>query len=166
MALRLKGSYGLALLFTTGIVGWMATGETVFSGQQNENTTPPPAVRNHQADEETVRVAIRTFTAQKRENTLTIRGRTEADTKVSVRVRDHCDRPRAVRQERRIRSEGHPALPSGCWVTRGKPRQIRGSSGSGRIRSQRQGNTGQKGLCFRDADRPPSRQKRTRLWPM
>ncbi|WP_319531422.1 efflux RND transporter periplasmic adaptor subunit [uncultured Cohaesibacter sp.] len=86
MALRLKGSYGLALLFTTGIVGWMATGETVFSGQQNENATPPPAVRNHQAEDEAVRVAVKTFTAQQRENILIIRGRTEADTKVSVRA--------------------------------------------------------------------------------
>ncbi|SNY93050.1 membrane fusion protein, multidrug efflux system [Cohaesibacter sp. ES.047] len=86
MALRLKGSYGLALLFTTGIIGWMATGETVFSGQPNENASPPPAVRNQQADEETMRVAVKRFTAQQRENHLIIRGRTEADTKVSVRA--------------------------------------------------------------------------------
>ncbi|WP_197703867.1 efflux RND transporter periplasmic adaptor subunit [Cohaesibacter sp. ES.047] len=64
----------------------MATGETVFSGQPNENASPPPAVRNQQADEETMRVAVKRFTAQQRENHLIIRGRTEADTKVSVRA--------------------------------------------------------------------------------
>lgn len=86
MALRLKGSYGLALLFTTGIIGWMATGETVFSGQPNENASPPPAARNQQAEEETIRVAVKRFNAQQRENHLIIRGRTKADTKVSVRA--------------------------------------------------------------------------------
>lgn len=85
MALRLKGSYGLALLVTTGIVGWMATGHAVFSGQEKDNSLPPPAVRNQQTETEATRVAVTTFSVEPMETTLTIRGRTEADTKVTVR---------------------------------------------------------------------------------
>nr|WP_321457499.1 efflux RND transporter periplasmic adaptor subunit [uncultured Cohaesibacter sp.] len=86
MALRLKGSYGLALLCTAGIVGWMATGKAVFSGQETADSTPPPAVRNQAQETGAFRVAVRHFKAQPRQLDLTIRGRTEADTKVTVRA--------------------------------------------------------------------------------
>ena len=86
MALRLKGSYGLALLFTTGIVGWMATGHAVVSGQENELAAEPPAVRNKQIEAEAVRVAVNHSKAQMRDSVLTIRGRTESDSKVTVRA--------------------------------------------------------------------------------
>lgn len=85
MALRLKGSYGLALLFTTGIVGWMATGDVIVSGNANEQGTPPPAVREAAIETETMRVAVEHFVAKPRQSILTVRGRTEADTKVTVR---------------------------------------------------------------------------------
>ncbi len=85
MALRLKGSYGLALLFTTGIVGWMATGQAVFSGQESDQATPPPAARAKTVESQAVRVAVRELVEQDRQSILNIRGRTEADTKVSVR---------------------------------------------------------------------------------
>ena len=86
MALRLKGSYGLALLVTTGIIGWMATGQAVFSGQENDKGIASPAARNKQAEEKAPRVAVQTFDAQPRQSLLTIRGRTEADTKVTIRA--------------------------------------------------------------------------------
>lgn len=86
MALRLKGSYGLALLFSTGIVGWMATGQAVFSGQESEGATPPPAERAKTAETQSVRVAVKAMKVQDRQSILTIRGRTQADTKVSVRA--------------------------------------------------------------------------------
>ena len=86
MALRLKGSYGLALLCTAGIVGWMATGKAVFSGQETGDSTPPPAVRNQAQEAEAFRVAVQHFSAKPRQSNLTIRGRTEADTKVTVRA--------------------------------------------------------------------------------
>ncbi|WP_319495932.1 efflux RND transporter periplasmic adaptor subunit [uncultured Cohaesibacter sp.] len=86
MALRLKGSYGLALLCTAGIVGWMATGEAVFSGQETAEATPPPAVRTENQENALFRVAVQHFSAKPRLSTLTIRGRTEADTKVTVRA--------------------------------------------------------------------------------
>lgn len=85
MALHIKGSHGLALLITAGITGWMATGETVFSGEPNEKGVAPPAVRNEAIKVQNVRVAVVNLTAQDRISNLVIRGRTEADTKVSVR---------------------------------------------------------------------------------
>ncbi|PLW76752.1 efflux RND transporter periplasmic adaptor subunit [Cohaesibacter celericrescens] len=86
MALRLKGSYGLALLFTAGIVGWMATGHTVISGEASEGAVPPPAVRNQLTETEAVRVAVQTFSSQERQSLLTIRGRTQSDKTVTVRA--------------------------------------------------------------------------------
>ena len=86
MALRLKGSYGLALLCTAGIIGWMATGKTVFSGQEAVGATPPPAARNQAQEEDAFRVGVQHFVAKARQSSLTIRGRTEADTKVTVRA--------------------------------------------------------------------------------
>ncbi|WP_316859650.1 efflux RND transporter periplasmic adaptor subunit [uncultured Cohaesibacter sp.] len=86
MGLRIKGSYGLALLVTAGIVGWMSTGTTVFSGQETEGTTPPPALRDKSQQGAAFRVAVESFTARPRQSSLTIRGRTQADTKVTVRA--------------------------------------------------------------------------------
>ena len=85
MAFRLKGSYVLALLFSAGIAGWMATGDIIYSGEQNDEMTPPPAERNAIATKEAVSVAAKTFVATERRAVLTVRGRTEADTKVTVR---------------------------------------------------------------------------------
>ncbi|MCT4656261.1 MAG: efflux RND transporter periplasmic adaptor subunit [Cohaesibacter sp.] len=86
MALRLKGSYGLALLFSAGIAGWLATGTLVVSGQSDENGAPPPAARTASETKDLMRVAVQTFSAQTRSNQLTVRGRTLADTKVVVRA--------------------------------------------------------------------------------
>ncbi|WP_319410360.1 efflux RND transporter periplasmic adaptor subunit [uncultured Cohaesibacter sp.] len=106
MALRLKGSYGLALLCTAGIVGWMATGKAVFSGQETENTTPPPAARNQAQDTADFRVAVQHFSAKTKVNSLTIRGRTEADSKVTVRAETSAT----------IRTV---AVKKGQWVSKG-----------------------------------------------
>ncbi len=85
MPLRMKGSYGLALLFSAGIAGWMATGETVYSGQADDNPTPPPAERNQAVEVKAVRVAVNKSVARARNSILDIRGRTEAETKIAVR---------------------------------------------------------------------------------
>ncbi|MCV6548694.1 MAG: efflux RND transporter periplasmic adaptor subunit [Cohaesibacter sp.] len=85
MALRIKGSYGLALLFSACITGWLATGSMVVSGQSDENGAPPPALRGSDQATTLTRVAVQSFTAQQRDNILTIRGRTQADIKVVVR---------------------------------------------------------------------------------
>ncbi|SNZ07286.1 efflux RND transporter periplasmic adaptor subunit [Cohaesibacter gelatinilyticus] len=85
MALRIKGSYGLALLFSACITGWLATGTMVVSGQSDENGAPPPALRDTDQQKALTRVAVQDFKAQQRDNLLVIRGRTQADTKVVVR---------------------------------------------------------------------------------
>lgn len=87
MKLRLNGSYLLALAIAAGIGWWMWQGEIVRGGRADSpNAEPPPAARSIERSADLFAVRVRTFTARSREAALEIRGRTEADTKVAVRV--------------------------------------------------------------------------------
>jgi len=85
--MRIKFSYLLAAGLAAGIGYWMYTGSVVIGGVgDSANATPPPAVRISSAGEELFRVKVQTLRADERRATLEIRGRTEAEAKVSVRA--------------------------------------------------------------------------------
>ncbi len=86
MAFRIKGSHITALIIAGAIVGWMATGNIVVGGQANSaNATPPPAERNGK-DEALFKVRYITVNPEIRPDTILVRGRTQADSIVSVRA--------------------------------------------------------------------------------
>jgi len=87
MALGIRWSYVLAVAIAGGIGWWMSQGEIIVGGRADSpNAEPPPAERNARTSQELFSVRVATFTAQDRLSALEIRGRTEADAKVSVRV--------------------------------------------------------------------------------
>lgn len=87
MKLRINWSYVLALAIACGIAWWMLHGEIVRGGRADAaNATPPPAERVSADTEAPFAVRVRTFKARERNSVLTMRGRTEADTKVAVRA--------------------------------------------------------------------------------
>lgn len=86
MAFRIRSSHIAAALFAGAVIGWMATGDVIVGGQAGSaNATPPPAERQ-QADESLFKVRYTTVEPEERESLITIRGRTEADSIVSVRA--------------------------------------------------------------------------------
>jgi multidrug efflux system membrane fusion protein len=86
MAFRIKGSHIAALVIAGAVLGWMATGDVVVGGQANsQNAVPPPAER--QSDDDALfKVRYVSVTPEIRPEILLVRGRTEADTVVSVRA--------------------------------------------------------------------------------
>ncbi|GGB42763.1 hemolysin D [Roseibium aquae] len=85
--MRVKFSYLLAAGLAAGIGVWMYSGETVIGGVgDSEHAAPPPAERIATAGEELFRVKVQTLRAAERQSVLDIRGRTEAEAKVSVRA--------------------------------------------------------------------------------
>ena len=86
MAFRIKGSHIAALVIAGAVLGWMGTGTVVVGGQENsENAVPPPAERQSQ-DEALFKVRYVSVNPEIRPDNLLVRGRTEADTVVSVRA--------------------------------------------------------------------------------
>lgn len=85
MKLRIKGSYALALLFSAGLAGWMATGTIIQGGLADDGTTPPPAERMASITK-IFKVAAREFVAQNRSADLIIRGRTKAEQSVGIKA--------------------------------------------------------------------------------
>jgi len=86
MAFRIKGSHIAALVIAGAVIGWMATGNVVIGGQENAaNAVPPPAERRSQ-DEALFKVRYVTVEPELRPEALLVRGRTQADTVVSVRA--------------------------------------------------------------------------------
>ena len=86
MALRIKGSHIAALVIAGAVVGWMATGNVVIGGQENSaNAAAPPAERRLQ-DDALFKVRYVTLEPEMRPELLVVRGRTQADTVVSVRA--------------------------------------------------------------------------------
>ncbi|MEM9223122.1 MAG: efflux RND transporter periplasmic adaptor subunit [Pseudomonadota bacterium] len=73
----------LALALIGGVAAWMLSGTLIVAGTAEEATRRPPAERND-ANSALFRVRVMTVTAQERKQTLTMRGRTRADTMVSV----------------------------------------------------------------------------------
>lgn len=86
MAFRIKGSHITALVIAGAVLGWMATGNIVVGGQANSvNATPPPAERSAE-DEALFKVRYVTVNPEIRPDTILVRGRTQADSIVSVRA--------------------------------------------------------------------------------
>jgi len=86
MAFRIKGSHIAALVIAGAVIGWMATGNVVIGGQESAaNAVPPPAERRSQ-DEALFKVRYVTVEPELRPEALLVRGRTQADTVVSVRA--------------------------------------------------------------------------------
>lgn len=87
MALGIRWSYLLAVAIAGGIGIWMSQGDIVVGGRADSpNAEPPPADRIAKTSKELFSVRVARFTARDRLSTLEIRGRTEADAKVSVRA--------------------------------------------------------------------------------
>ncbi len=87
MGLKIKWSYVVALALTAGIAGWMSTGNIVIGGQADAaDGEPPPAERVAEASDAPFKVRVATFESRDKESYLEIRGRTEAESKVSVRA--------------------------------------------------------------------------------
>jgi len=87
MGMKVKWSYLVALGLTAGIAGWMSTGDVVIGGQSDaKNAEAPPAERVSEVTEKAFRVRVKVFEAIDRTAFLEIRGRTEADSKVTVRA--------------------------------------------------------------------------------
>lgn len=81
----IKGSYLIAALITVVLAAWIATGEVVVGGQADSGGAagrPAPAAEAA----EPFRVAVRTFVAAERIASLTVRGRTEAVRRVSLKA--------------------------------------------------------------------------------
>jgi len=80
-------SYMLAFAIAGGLGWWMSQGEIIIGGRADSpNAEPPPAARNAETSQDVFAVRVATFSARDRLSELEIRGRTEADTKVSVRA--------------------------------------------------------------------------------
>jgi multidrug efflux system membrane fusion protein len=83
----IKWSHVIAVLMLVGVGAWMATGDVVIGGQSDSgNGVKPPAQRVADAVAKPFRVRVETFQAQQRQAVLEVRGRTEADFKVTVRA--------------------------------------------------------------------------------
>ncbi|WP_350333751.1 efflux RND transporter periplasmic adaptor subunit [Coralliovum pocilloporae] len=86
MGFRIKGSYIIALAITAGLGAWMAAGDVVIGGQgDGANATPPPAERQD-GKTDLFKVRVKQIEAGIRKPVLEIRGRTEADIRMTVRA--------------------------------------------------------------------------------
>lgn len=83
---RIGGSLVLALVMAAAVGVWMSTGTVVVGGQESaDNRTPPPAERLAASDSP-FRVRVATIRAVERPQSLTMRGRTEAEARVEVKA--------------------------------------------------------------------------------
>lgn len=84
--MKVKLSYVLAAGLAAGIGIWMSNGTVVVGGVgDGANATPAPAERAAEQDGQIFKVKVKKLTAENRQAILEIRGRTEAEAKVSVR---------------------------------------------------------------------------------
>ena len=83
--MKLRGSHLVALLIMGAIGGWMFTGELIVGGQVDPNA-PTIAEREANRTSEAFRVRVETVQPTERQSTLTLQGRTEVETRVSVRA--------------------------------------------------------------------------------
>lgn len=87
MALRLRGSHIIALGIAAGIAAWMFTGEVKIGGEaENGAAAVPIAEREAERDQERFKVRYVSLRAEERAETIRIRGRTEADSIVTIRA--------------------------------------------------------------------------------
>ena len=83
--MKLRGSHLVALAILAAVGGWMFTGQLILGGQADPNAT---TIVEREADrtQEAFRVRVSIIQPSQRVETLTIRGRTQADAMVSVRA--------------------------------------------------------------------------------
>ncbi len=83
--MRIRVSYILAIALAGGISYYMLTGQTVIGGQADAS---PPTIAERQTEQNDELFAVRAdvFAAEERSSYLDIRGRTEAESSVSVRA--------------------------------------------------------------------------------
>lgn len=87
MVLGIRSSHVIALAIVAGVAGWMYNGKVIVGGQADASTnTASPAERMAKASEKPFRVRVAEFSATDRSARLEIRGRTQADLRVSVRA--------------------------------------------------------------------------------
>ena len=87
MGFKIRGSHLFALAIAVGIAGWMATGTVEIGGQQNAGeTTPPIVAREAERSSELFKVRYVPLLPETRDENLVVRGRTEADAIVPIRV--------------------------------------------------------------------------------
>ncbi len=83
--MKLRGSHLVSLAILAGIGGWMATGKLITGGRSDSN---PQTIAQKEAKltKKVFQVRIAELQLSERTETLTIRGRTQADSVVSVRA--------------------------------------------------------------------------------
>ncbi len=83
--MKLRGSHLVALAILAAVGGWMFTGQLILGGQADPNAM---TIVDREADrtQEAFRVRVMEIQPSQRVETLTIRGRTQADAMVSVRA--------------------------------------------------------------------------------
>lgn len=83
--MALRGSHLVALAILAAVGGWMFTGDVIRGGQADPDTKTI-AEREEERTESVFRVRVEQVQPSQRSETLTIRGRTQADAMVSVRA--------------------------------------------------------------------------------
>ncbi|MEL6751943.1 MAG: efflux RND transporter periplasmic adaptor subunit, partial [Pseudomonadota bacterium] len=83
--MKIRGSHLIALAIMGAIGGWMFTGDLILGGQANPNAESI-AEREEKRSEDAFRVRVATVQPERRNEVLSVRGRTEADNRISVRA--------------------------------------------------------------------------------
>ncbi|MEM7566569.1 MAG: efflux RND transporter periplasmic adaptor subunit [Pseudomonadota bacterium] len=82
-----KTSYLLAAMVAGGLGYWMYSGELIMGGQGDDpDSLPPLSERASAAADARMAVRVREVSASTRQNSLEVRGRAEAETRVEVRT--------------------------------------------------------------------------------
>jgi membrane fusion protein, multidrug efflux system len=85
MAFRIRGSYLVAIGITAGLLGWMATGDIEWGGNDAEGT-PPIAEREAERSSELFKVNFLPLRAEERVEQVKVHGRTQADATIPIRA--------------------------------------------------------------------------------
>ena len=87
MAFKIRGSHLIAAAVTIGIAAWMLNGEVEIGGtSEASDAAPTIAQREDQSSTELFRVSYIPLQYEERKQTVPVRGRTKADSIVSVRA--------------------------------------------------------------------------------
>ncbi len=84
--MKIKGSYLAATLVAAGLGAWLLSGDLIVGGTVDADRADADAAGAEQAATPLFRVRVQDFTAGERAAVLPVRGRTEARSKVEVRV--------------------------------------------------------------------------------
>ncbi len=84
--MKIKGSYIWALLITIIVGGWLYSGELVIGGQSNSENNSDNAPPDAPLEQALIQVRVTSFQSEQRTALLAIRGRTQTDARVSIKV--------------------------------------------------------------------------------